>query len=87
MLTLSPGGVFPMIYRLPSNEMLPCNDHYRIEGGYGEPSQWILQTKISSIDCRVTSDNVASLYSNHFYDQVNLIITKLHCSFFILVSL
>ena len=71
MLTSSPSGVFPMIYRLPSDEMLDCNDHYRIEGGYGESSKWILKTKINSEDCRISCDNIASIYTNHFYEQVD----------------
>ncbi|CAF4043900.1 unnamed protein product [Rotaria sp. Silwood2] len=72
MLTSSPGGVFPMIYRLPSNEMLYGTDHYRVEGGYGEPSQWNFQTKILPIDCYLTSDNIASIYSNDFYEQYHV---------------
>jgi hypothetical protein len=71
MLNSSPSGVFPMIYRLPSNEMLHSNDRYRVEGGYGEPSQWIFKTKILPTDCRIVSDNIAFLYTNYFYDQVN----------------
>jgi hypothetical protein len=71
MFNSSPGGVFPMIYSLPSDEMLHHNDHYHIEGGYGEPSQWIFKTKILPNDCRIISDNVLSIYSNYFYDQVN----------------
>jgi hypothetical protein len=59
-----------MVYRFPSNEMLHYNDHYRIEGGYDEASQWIIQTKIAPVDCRIISDNVSSIYSNYFYDQV-----------------
>jgi len=73
MLTSSPSGVFPMIYRLPSDEMLHCDDHYRIEGGYGEPSKWMFKTKILPNDCRIASDNVSSMYTNHFYDQGNKI--------------
>ncbi|CAF1223073.1 unnamed protein product [Rotaria sordida] len=72
MLTSSPGGVFPMIYRLPSNEMLNGTDHYRIEGGYGEPSQWHFQTKILPNDCRLISDNVVFIYSNDFYEQYHI---------------
>ncbi|CAF4768592.1 unnamed protein product, partial [Rotaria sp. Silwood1] len=72
MLTSSPGGVFPMIYRLSSNEMLHGTDHYRIEGGYGEPSQWNFQTKILSNDCCLISDNIASIYSNDFYEQYHI---------------
>lgn len=60
-----------MVYRLPSNDTLQCQDRYRIEGGYDEPSQWIIQTKIAPVECRIVSDNVASIYSNYFYDQVN----------------
>ncbi len=71
MFSSSPNGVFPMIFRLPSDETLHLNDQYRIEGGYGESSKWILKTKIYADDCRITSDNVASIYTNHFYDQVN----------------
>jgi hypothetical protein len=70
MFNSSPGGVFPMIYSLPSDEMLHCHDHYRTEGGYGEPSQWIFKTKILPTDCRITSDDVFPIYSNFFYDQV-----------------
>jgi len=81
MLTSSPNGVFPMIYRLPSDEMLHCHDHYRIEGGYGEPSKWIFKTKILPTDCRLISDNVASIYTNYFYDQVNKNLTKKFCHY------
>jgi hypothetical protein len=70
MFISSPNGVFPMIYRLPPDEMLHNDDHYRIEGGYGEPSKWQFKTKILPTDYRITSDNVASIYTNHFYDQV-----------------
>lgn len=70
MLTSSTGCILPMIYRFPSNEMLEYNDHYRIEGGYDDPTQWIIQTKIAPVECRIQSDNVASIYSNYFYDQV-----------------
>jgi hypothetical protein len=70
MLTSSPGSIFPMVYRFPSNDMLQYNDRYRIEGGYDEPSQWVIQTKIAPVECRILSDNVASIYSNYFYDQV-----------------
>lgn len=70
MLTSSTGCILPMIYRFPSNEMLEYNDHYRIEGGYNDPTQWIIQTKIAPVECRIQSDNVASIYSNYFYDQV-----------------
>jgi hypothetical protein len=69
MLTSSPGCIFPMIYRFPSNEMLEYNDRHHIEGGYDQPSQWIIQTKIAPVECRIISDNVASIYSNYFYDQ------------------
>ncbi|CAF4870237.1 unnamed protein product, partial [Rotaria sp. Silwood1] len=69
MLTSSPSSIFSMVYRFPSNEMLNYKDSYRIEGGYDEPSQWIIQTKIAPVECRIISDNVASIYSNHFYDQ------------------
>ncbi|CAF1244675.1 unnamed protein product [Adineta ricciae] len=69
MLTSSPGGVFPMIYRIPSDDVLHEQDRYRVEGGYGEPSQWIFKTKILSNDCRITSENIALLYMNYFYDQ------------------
>ncbi|CAF1662431.1 unnamed protein product [Adineta ricciae] len=69
MLTSSPTCVFPMVYRFPSNEMLQYSDCHRIEGGYDDPSQWIIQTKIPPVDCRVMSDNVAAIYSNYFYDQ------------------
>lgn len=65
MLAYTPNGVFPMIYRLQST-----SDGYRIEGGYGEPSEWRLKTKIHPEDCQLTSDNIASIYTNHFYDQV-----------------
>jgi hypothetical protein len=71
MLTSSPNGVFPMIFRLPHDEISHLDDHYRTEGGYGESSKWILKTKIYADDCRITSDNVASIYTNHFYEQVN----------------
>ena len=71
MFTLSPNGVYPMIYRLPSDEMLHHNDYYRVEGGYDEPSQWIFKTKIPSTDCILILDNVASIYSDSFYGQVN----------------
>ena len=60
-----------MVYRLPSNDILQYHDRYRIEGGYDEPSQWIIQTKIAPVECRIVSDNVASIYANYFYDQVN----------------
>jgi hypothetical protein len=70
-----------MIYRLPSDEMLHCHDHYRIEGGYGEPSKWIFKTKILPTDCRLISDNVASIYTNYFYDQVNKNLTKKICHY------
>lgn len=60
-----------MIYRLPANESIHFNDHYRVEGGYGEPSQWNIQTKILSSDCNLINGNVASIYANDFYDQVN----------------
>ncbi|CAF2070223.1 unnamed protein product [Rotaria magnacalcarata] len=69
MLTSSPTSILPMVYRFPSNEMLHYKDPYHMEGGYDEPSQWIIQTKIAPVECRVTSDNVASIYSNYFYDQ------------------
>ncbi|CAF0750967.1 unnamed protein product [Adineta steineri] len=69
MLNESPNGVFPMIYRLPSNDMLYSKDRYRVEGGYDEPSQWIFKTKILRTDCRIVSDNIASIYTNYFYDQ------------------
>ncbi|UJR37223.1 hypothetical protein I4U23_029932 [Adineta vaga] len=69
MLTSSPTNILPMVYRFPSDEMLQCNDRHRIEGGYDEPSQWIIQTKIPPVDCRITSDNVAAIYSNYFFDQ------------------
>ncbi|CAF0736235.1 unnamed protein product [Rotaria sordida] len=69
MLTSAPNSIFSMIYRFPSNEMLNYKDPYRIEGGYDEPSQWIIQTKIAPVECRIISDNVASIYSNYFYDQ------------------
>ena len=59
-----------MVYRFPSNEMLQYSDCHRIEGGYDDPSQWIIQTKIPPVDCRVMSDNVAAIYSNYLYDQV-----------------
>jgi hypothetical protein len=71
MLTASPNGVFPMIYRLAADEMLHYNDHYRIEGGYGEPSKWIFKTKILPNDCHITCDNISSIYTHHFYDQVD----------------
>ena len=89
MLTSSPGGVFPMIYRIPSDDVLHEQDRYRVEGGYGEPSQWIFKTKILLSDCRITSENIASLYMNYFYDQVNLIIDHFLILIFrcILVSL
>jgi hypothetical protein len=82
MLTSSPGTILPMVYRFPSDEMLQYNDHYRIEGGYDEPSQWIIQTKIAPVECRITSDNVASIYLNYFYDQV-----KQKTSFFIIYKI
>lgn len=59
-----------MVYRFPSNDMLQASDHFRIEGGYDDPSQWIIQTKIAPVECRIQSDNVASIYANYFYDQV-----------------
>ena len=77
MLNSSPNGVFPMIYRLPSDDMLHEKDRYRIEGSYSEPSQWIFKTKILPSDCQIVSENIASLYTNYFYDQVNLIIDSL----------
>ena len=70
MLISSPGGVFPMVYSFPLNDTLQYKDRYRIEGGYDEPSQWIIQTKIAPVECRILSDNVASIYSNYFFDQV-----------------
>ncbi|UJR08987.1 hypothetical protein I4U23_013237 [Adineta vaga] len=69
MLISSPSGVFPMIYCLPSDDMLHEKDRYRIEGGYDEPSQWIFKTKILPSDCQTTSENIASIYTNYFYDQ------------------
>lgn len=74
MLTSSHSSVFSMVYRFPSNEMLNYRDPYQIEGGYDEASQWIIQTKIAPVECRITSDNVASIYSNYFFDQVNRIL-------------
>ena len=71
MFTLSPNGVYPMIYDLPPNERSYHTDHYRIEGGYEEPSRWIFKTKIPLTDCVLISDNVASTYSDSFYEQVN----------------
>lgn len=59
-----------MVYCFPSNEMLHKHDRHRLEGGYDEPAHWIIQTKIAPVECRITSDNVASIYSNYFYDQV-----------------
>jgi hypothetical protein len=47
------------------------NDKYRIEGNYGEPSEWRMQTKISSNDYCITTENIASLYFNTFFDQVS----------------
>jgi hypothetical protein len=76
-----------MIYRFPSNEMLQNNDRYRIEGGYDQPSQWIIQTKIAPVECRIISDNVASIYSNYFYDQVKRRFVFLKIILFYLVSL
>lgn len=70
MLTSSPAGTLPMIYRLPSNEMLQCSDRHRIEGGYDELSRWIIQSKIPPVDCQIMSDDIAAIYSNYFYDQV-----------------
>ncbi|CAF0801349.1 unnamed protein product [Adineta steineri] len=69
MLTSSPNSIFPMVYSFPPNDMLQYNDRCRIEGGYDEPSQWIIQTKIAPVECRIISDNVASIYSTYFYDQ------------------
>lgn len=72
MLTSSPNGVFPMIYRLPDDEDGDSRcDGYRVEGGYVEPSRWALKTKIDPDDCLIQSDNVASTYTNHFYNQVS----------------
>lgn len=70
MFTSSPSALYPMIFRLPSEELLHYHDPYRIEGGYDQPSQWIIQTKIAPVECRIISDNVASIYANYFYDQV-----------------
>lgn len=70
MLNSSPGGVFPMIYRLPADELAYGPDRYRIEGDYGEPSQWIFRTKIQPEECRLVTENIASIYSTYFYDQV-----------------
>jgi hypothetical protein len=67
--------------------MLQNNDRYRIEGGYDQPSQWIIQTKIAPVECRIISDNVASIYSNYFYDQVKRRFVFLKIILFYLVSL
>ncbi|CAF3643077.1 unnamed protein product [Rotaria socialis] len=72
MLTSTPGGVFPMIYCFPDNEKIRFNDRYRIEGGYGEPSQWSIQTKILPSECCLISENISSIYLNDFYDQYHV---------------
>lgn len=64
MLTLTINGPFPMIYR-----PISMHDGYRIEGGYGEATEWRIQKKIPSQDCQLTSDNIASIYTSHFYEQ------------------
>ena len=73
MFSSSPNGVYPMIFRLPSDEISHLKDHYRIEGGYGESSSWMLKTKINPDDCRIMCANVASIYTNHFYEQVKFL--------------
>ena len=65
MLTSTINGPFDMIYHRSS-----MNDGYRIEGGYGEATEWRMQTKIPNRDCQLISDNIASIYTNHFYEQV-----------------
>lgn len=76
MLSSLPGGVFPMVYSLPEDDPLHAKDRYRIEGGYGEPSQWIFKTKILPNDCQITAENIASIYTNYFYGQVRITTAK-----------
>lgn len=89
MLTSTPNGVFPMIYRLPIDEFSRSDeDGYRVEGGYNEPSQWQLKTKIDSHDCTIQSDNIAFIYTHYFQNQVertcrSLFSTRLFCFFYI----
>ena len=67
MFRHAPNGVFPMVFRLPADD---DDDRYRIEGGYDEPSQWHTQTKIHPNDCQISTQNIASIYSKTFYDEV-----------------
>lgn len=70
MFVSSAGRPLPMVYEFPQNDPYRHNENYRMEGGYDDPSQWVIQTKIAPVECRVFSDNVASIYTNQFFDQV-----------------